>query len=260
MSPKVIIAGIILFIVIMLIYWHVRKSSQVVQTVMPVSAGAMPVQTPPTISGQTLSLPADPTISDPITSVIPISLPIINVKPAGTVTSAPSPTITPTSIVAPVTTSTPLPAPVTTTVIPSTPTPVPTPAPTPVTTTTITPVVSPVPIVVTNPTPIVAPTPVVSTPPLSYVGCYKDTSVRAIPTNAGVYTATDCFNKARAAGAKFVGLQWPEGYKNGLAQCFYSTNITTPYNRYGSATNCNISNTAGQKLGGWWANAVYKLF
>lgn len=108
------------------------------------------------------------------------------------------------------------------------------------------------------------PAPVQSTPMLAipvqsapmYMGCFKDTSVRALPIMTGPITFEKCRDVAKAAGSKYFGLQWPEGSKNGTAQCFYGNGY---YDKYGSSTACVLSDGSGRKIGGVWANSVYSL-
>ena len=73
----------------------------------------------------------------------------------------------------------------------------------------------------------------------AYVGCFKDNSsqdeyeggsstrqMEWISTNyADFMTPEDCFNKAKAKGYKYMGLQWPQG--NNTYQCFGSNDLST---------------------------------
>lgn len=119
----------------------------------------------------------------------------------------------------------------------------------------------------TNALPAVPPTSSPDLPPSvlapstpQYLGCYKDTQTRAMSSTVGVTTWDACATAARAAGAKYFGMQWPEGYPGtGKAHCFYSDGTNTSYQRYGTNTNCNIKDSGGNALGGYWSNSVYQL-
>jgi hypothetical protein len=69
-------------------------------------------------------------------------------------------------------------------------------------------------------------------------------------------TISECQKLAKANGSAYFGMQWPEGSPTGKAQCFYGNGI---YSRYGSAGICNMKDNDGNKLGGIWANSVYKV-
>jgi len=100
---------------------------------------------------------------------------------------------------------------------------------------------------------VVPTAPVVATPSgPKYIGCYKDTGSRAIPTHAGNMTLAECADKARAAGNTIFGMQYNNGVGGDKAECWIGAN--TGYDKYGAATNCGAKN-----LGGSWANAVYSL-
>lgn len=125
----------------------------------------------------------------------------------------------------------------------STPPPAPVPAPV---------AVAPAPVPVNNI--VVVPKPAA---PVSgtYMGCYKDTSVRALPSNPGNnYGYNTCAQMAKAMGAPYFGMQYPEGYKGGAAQCW----IGTTYNKYGGSSDCKLKDSSGRYIGGVWANSVYK--
>jgi hypothetical protein len=101
-----------------------------------------------------------------------------------------------------------------------------------------------------------APTSAPTTVKYSYLGCYKDASTRALPIMVPALTISECQALAKANGSAYFGMQWPEGSPAGKAQCFYGNGI---YSRYGSAGICNMKDNDGNKLGGIWANAVYKV-
>lgn len=89
-----------------------------------------------------------------------------------------------------------------------------------------------------------------------YMGCFKDTSVRALPIMTGPTTFEKCRDIARDAGSRYFGLQWPEGSKSGTAQCFYGIGY---YDKYGRSTACVKKDSSGNLLGGVWANSIYSV-
>lgn len=108
----------------------------------------------------------------------------------------------------------------------------------------------PVPPVIIPPTIVVIPTSPI------YIGCYKDTSSRALPTDAGVTTFDNCAELAKKAGSSYFGLQYAEGSSiKGQAHCFYGG---SNYSKYGSTNTCTAKDTSGNILGSSWSNAVYK--
>ncbi len=140
-----------------------------------------------------------------------------------------------------------------TTTIPIVPTQQPTQQPTQPTTSTDVPVV-PTTTVVQSPAP---PSPItVSVPEM--VGCYLDSSDRALPkTLSSIATFDACAKAAKNAGSTYFGLQYPEGSKGtGKAQCWYGNG---QYDKHGSSTKCYLKDSNGRYLGGVWANSVYKL-
>jgi hypothetical protein len=101
---------------------------------------------------------------------------------------------------------------------------------------------------------------VLSSPAPKYLGCYKDTQTRAMSITPGVTTWDACATAAKSAGAKYFGMQWPEGSPGtGKANCFYTTSTDPVYQRYGTSTNCNIRDNGGNALGGVWSNSVYQI-
>lgn len=84
------------------------------------------------------------------------------------------------------------------------------------------------------------------------LGCYKDTSVRAM-ISPGAFGETPiepamCAAAAKAVGHKYIGLQAPNA---GKSQCFTSNNWAD-VTRYGVAASCPDE-------GGPWINAVYDV-
>ncbi|XP_019637236.1 PREDICTED: uncharacterized protein LOC109479688 [Branchiostoma belcheri] len=92
------------------------------------------------------------------------------------------------------------------------------------------------------------------------LGCWRDTSERAIPTLEGTDPLLDgghyyertraiekCYQVARSRGFTVFAVQ------NG-GQCFGSANGHNTYNKYGPTTAC-----AADGEGGPWANQVYKI-
>jgi hypothetical protein len=114
---------------------------------------------------------------------------------------------------------------------------------------------------VTSTTPVVQspapPSPItVSIPEM--VGCYLDSSDRALPkTLSSIATFDACAKAAKNAGSTYFGMQYPEGSKGtGKAQCWYGNG---QYDKHGSSTKCYLKDSNGRYLGGVWANSVYKL-
>jgi hypothetical protein len=93
--------------------------------------------------------------------------------------------------------------------------------------------------------------------PSNYIGCYKDTSNRAMTAyNKGKhsYNNASCQKAAESIGASYYALQDSKSGKN--AQCFTSSNLSQA-KQYGIANNCTqISN--GTWSGGGWSNALYQ--
>jgi len=99
----------------------------------------------------------------------------------------------------------------------------------------------------------------------TYIGCYKDTSSRAIPDYQGEsYTVEACHKKAISVKASIFGLQdagkgattASNGY--GTSQCFTGNSYDDAI-KYGTSTNCKQSppQDDSQFYGGPWTNAVY---
>lgn len=97
---------------------------------------------------------------------------------------------------------------------------------------------------------------------VKFVGCYKDTSTRALPTLAGTgMSMAQCITAAKNAGVPYFGMQNGNA-ATGLGECWLGSDPT----KFGVATNCNpITNAAtlqanpGAQMGGPWSNAVYRL-
>jgi len=92
--------------------------------------------------------------------------------------------------------------------------------------------------------------------PSNYLGCYGDSSNRAIPlynNGAQSYNLSTCQQLAQQNGATYFGLQDSTSGTN--AQCGFSSNFAQAI-KYGTASNCTkISD--GSWSGGGWSNAVY---
>merc|ERR1719461_143490 len=80
-----------------------------------------------------------------------------------------------------------------------------------------------------------------------YIGCYTDSSTRAMTMMSGRYSLDMCYDKCLGAGYSYFAMQHPPG-----RQCFCSSDLYTS-TRYGDASNCD-----GQ-LGGSWANSIHKI-
>jgi len=117
---------------------------------------------------------------------------------------------------------------------------------------TATPATNPSP-VVTTPTPAPAPAPIQS-PTYQYVGCYKDTDARDLTTRLanGVDLGT-CYNKAKAAGMKYFGMQY---YNQSRASECWGGNT---FGKFGQSPNACLKDTAGNSVGGDWQNAIYQV-
>ena len=101
-------------------------------------------------------------------------------------------------------------------------------------------------------------TPNTNANPANYLGCYGDSSNRAMSNwlNAGQsYTPSQCQQNAQQNGYQYYGLQYTTDGSTG--QCFLSNNFSQTI-EYGTANNCTVgSNENGDMLGGGWSNAVY---
>jgi hypothetical protein len=93
--------------------------------------------------------------------------------------------------------------------------------------------------------------------PSNYIGCYKDSSNRAMTAyNNGKqsYNNKSCQSAANSIGATYYALQNSKSGQN--AQCFTSSNLSQS-KQYGLANNCTqIGN--GVWSGGGWSNALYQ--
>jgi len=90
--------------------------------------------------------------------------------------------------------------------------------------------------------------------PFNYIGCYKDTGNRALPTSNGNGKTYDtCSSITTAKGAKYFGLQYVQG--NQTAECWSGSDLIKA-KQYGLATNCSQLKD-GTWVGGSWSNAVY---
>jgi len=98
--------------------------------------------------------------------------------------------------------------------------------------------------------PIPSPTPSSAPAPEAvYLGCFTDTSTRALPNeliDSGA-TVESCVAAAETAGYAFAGVQYG-------GQCFAGNEVG-----FAPATNCNMpcSADSSETCGGTWANSVY---
>lgn len=90
---------------------------------------------------------------------------------------------------------------------------------------------------------------------VKYVGCFKDDPSRAMTNLNKVMTYDDAVKYVRSKGYKYLGLQDATAYGRNKAQVFASN--TDEYKKYGSGSCVDLK--TGEKAGGAWANAVYKL-
>jgi hypothetical protein len=94
--------------------------------------------------------------------------------------------------------------------------------------------------------------------PSSYLGCYGDSSNRAmtgiVTGESQQYNLQECQQIAQQSGSAYYGLQ--NSTSGTTAQCFLSNNLAQTMS-YGNASNCTqISD--GSWSGGGWSNAVYQ--
>jgi hypothetical protein len=94
----------------------------------------------------------------------------------------------------------------------------------------------------------------------SYLGCYADTSNRAMPntSNNAYYSLDKCKELAQQQGYIYYAGQnaYQDASGNWNVWCAGSNDLTTAQ-EYGVATNCIDAN--GTMLGGGWSNAIYTL-
>lgn len=99
-------------------------------------------------------------------------------------------------------------------------------------------------------------TPNGNTAPSNYIGCYGDSSTRAMAlynNGSQQYNNSQCQQIAQQQGATYYGLQ--NSTSGTTAQCALSSDLSQAQ-EYGIATNCTqISD--GSWSGGGWSNAVY---
>lgn len=91
------------------------------------------------------------------------------------------------------------------------------------------------------------------------VGCYKDTSSRAIQTLEGKDSILDgSYSSRKNPIAKCAVAAMRAGYSMFAVQasgwCASSATASQTYDKYGKATNCNADGE-----GGGWANQVYVI-
>jgi hypothetical protein len=101
---------------------------------------------------------------------------------------------------------------------------------------------------------VITPTPTAPAPTYRYVGCYKDTEARDLPTRlANGIDLGACYNKAKTAGMKYFGLQYYD--KSRASECWGGNS----FGKFGQSTNACLKDTAGNSVGGGWQNAVYEV-
>lgn len=265
---------VLAILVVVLAVWYYYKTRPVVAVVNPVVAPVYADPAPPAIVPSTPSaVDTTPIMSTPAPSQTVTTLPSIVADPApAPVVVVPAPTVwqiitgqTPVPVVV-IPVPAPVPAPVImpipiiastngdgtgddysvpTAILPIVAAPVPAP------------VIVPAPVVVTIPVAVPAPvpSPVPATP--KFAGCWKDTTVRAIPAGTfGIIPTTwdACRLRAQAAGANVFALEYPNGSKS-TGQCFYGKNPS--YTKYGPASCGTAKDAAGHYLGGVWVSAAY---
>jgi hypothetical protein len=99
-------------------------------------------------------------------------------------------------------------------------------------------------------------TPNGNTAPSNYIGCYGDSSTRAMPlynNGSQQYSNSECQQIAQSQNATYYGLQ--NSTSGTTAQCALSSDLSQAQ-QYGIATNCTqISD--GSWSGGGWSNSIY---
>ncbi len=97
---------------------------------------------------------------------------------------------------------------------------------------------------------------------VSYLGCYNDKEIRALPTVATDQNLMQCSNSAKASGSKYFGLQFGNA-GSGVGQCFYGDASLTlaQTQQYGKN---DLGCTAmplpqGSYMGNAWTNALYQI-
>ncbi len=107
----------------------------------------------------------------------------------------------------------------------------------------------------------IAPQPSMVSQGISYLGCYNDKEIRALPTVATSQNLTQCFNSAKASGSKYFALQYGDA-GSGIGQCFYGDSSLTlaQAQQYGkNDQGCSAMATpTGSFMGGTWTNALYQ--
>ena len=82
------------------------------------------------------------------------------------------------------------------------------------------------------------------------VGCFKDTSSRAISGGKVIFPANSviqkCFERAKEAGNEYFGVQYN-------VECFTSKDAGSTYNKYGKGSGCKNGR------GGGWLMTVYRI-
>jgi hypothetical protein len=88
-----------------------------------------------------------------------------------------------------------------------------------------------------------------------YIGCYNDTSTRAMTntSNNNYYSFDTCKQYAIDGGYKYYGSQNKDNNNNGW--CVASNDLTSSQ-KYGVANNCT-KDSSGNYMGGGWSNAIY---
>lgn len=98
---------------------------------------------------------------------------------------------------------------------------------------------------------------------LTFVGCYIDKNVRAVPKYEGYpVTLEECETLAKKNGDTLFGFQDGGSHGNpiSLGQCWTGTDITKAQ-QYGKAENNQCFQITGTNnyVGGQWVNAVYTI-
>jgi hypothetical protein len=94
-------------------------------------------------------------------------------------------------------------------------------------------------------------------PEPTFIGCFRDSSNRALPVYVGVHNANDCINTCRANGYHYAGRQYSNecwcGNSNSDGLASYEE---SDYAKYGSSTACTCDDPS---FLGNWVNCVYRV-
>lgn len=92
----------------------------------------------------------------------------------------------------------------------------------------------------------------------TYLGCWTDNSVRALPKHFGSMTWKGCMDAVKNVGAKYMGWQDGNNASRGWqkAECWGGSG---DYKKYGENKSCAPFHNQDKIGGRGWSNAVYKV-